>query len=120
MPTKLTNEIILAAIGGFESQKKQIDSQITGLRQMLNGGRTESVAEPEMPLRKRKKFSAAARRRMREAQQHRWAAVRGETKAAPTTTSPKRKRRLSAAGRKAIIAATKRRWALKRAETAKS
>lgn len=122
MPTKLTNEIILAAIDGFESQKKQIDSQITELRQMLNGGRTESVAEPEMPLRKRKKFSAAARHRMREAQQRRWAAVRGETKpSAPATTkSPARKRRLSAAGRKAIIAATKRRWALKRAETAKS
>ena len=122
MRTKLTNEIILAAIDGFESQKKQIDSQITELRLMLNGGRTESAAEPETPGRKRKRFSAAARRRMREAQQRRWAAVRGEIKpSAPTITkSPTRKRHLSAAGRKAIIAASKRRWALKRAETAKS
>jgi sRNA-binding protein len=116
MPTKLSNEVILAAIEGFQSQKNQIDSQIAGLRQLLNGNRTGSVAETT-PVHKRKKFSAAARRRMREAQQRRWAAVRGEeTKpSAPATKSPKPKRRLSAAGRAAIIAATKKRWALKRA-----
>jgi len=37
MPTKLSNEIITAAIEGFESQKAQIDAQIAELRQMLSG-----------------------------------------------------------------------------------
>ena len=116
MPTKLTHEVILAAIEGFQSQKKQIDTQIAELRQMLNGHRTESVAEPETPIRKRRKFSASARRRMREAQQRRWAVVKGTATTAPATKkSPKPKRHLSAAGRKAIVAATKKRWALKRA-----
>jgi len=121
MPTKLSNEVIIAAIKGFESQKEQVDTQIAELRQLQNGNRAESAATSQVRTRKRRKFSVAARRRMREAQQRRWAAVRGETAPAGSTaaTAPKRKRRLSAAGRKAIIAATKKRWALKRAEAAK-
>jgi hypothetical protein len=121
MPAKLSNEVILAAIEGFQSQKKQIDTQIAELRQMLNGQRPESATDTVTPVRKRRKFSAASRRKMREAQQRRWAAIRGEkTKpSAPSTKSPKLKRRLSAAGRAAIIAATKKRWALKRAGAAK-
>jgi hypothetical protein len=116
MPTKLSHEVLLAAIEGFEFQKTKIDSQIAELRQMLSG-HPVSAAGSEMPIRKRRKFSATARRRMREAQQRRWAAVRGETAplAPADTKSPVRKQHLSAAGRKAIIAATKRRWALKRA-----
>ena len=121
MPAKLSNEVLLAAIEGFESQKRQIDTRIADLRQMLNGRGTESVGEKETPTRKRRKFSVAARRPMREAQQRRWAAVRGETEPSKLAAAkvPARKRRLSAAGRKAIIAATKKRWALKRAEKAK-
>ena len=117
MPAKLSNEVIIAAIEGFQSQKKHIDTQIAELRQMQNGNRAESAATPQVLTRKRKKFSVAVRRRMREAQQRRWAAVKGEsaTAAPATKRSPKRKRHLSAAGRKAIIAATKKRWARKRA-----
>jgi hypothetical protein len=37
MPTKLSNEVMLAAIDGFESQKKRIDDKIAGLRAMLSG-----------------------------------------------------------------------------------
>jgi hypothetical protein len=96
MPRKLSNEVMLAAIDGFESQKKRIDDKIAGLRAMLSGDGSASVATTESPARKRRTVSAAARRRMREAQQRRWAAVRGD---------------LTEAGRQAIIAATKRRWA---------
>ena len=121
MPTKLSEEVILAAIEGFQSQKTKIDTQIAELREMLDGHRPESPAVPEGATRKRRKFSAAARRRMREAQQRRWASVRGATKpSAPAATkAPRRKRRLSEAGRQAIIAATKKRWALQWAGTAK-
>ena len=68
MPTKLTNEIIIAAITGFESQKTRIDLQIAELQAMLDGGtKPTPAATPEAPTRKRKKFSAAARKRMKEA-----------------------------------------------------
>jgi hypothetical protein len=41
---KLTPEIIIAAIAGFEAQKNHIDSQIAEIRQMLDGGSTEPAA----------------------------------------------------------------------------
>src|ERR1017187_8709102 len=122
MPTpKLNAEIIAAAIEGFESQKRRIDIQIGELRAMLSGGRTEVTATPEAPKRKRK-VSAAGRRRMAEGQKKRWAAIKAESltpesAAGPEPARPKRK--ISAAGRLAISKATKRRWALKRAEATK-
>jgi hypothetical protein len=122
MAMKLTPEIINAAIVGFEEQKRQIDARITELRAMLSGGSAESATEPEAPAGKRKKFSAQALLRMREAQQRRWAKVRGKSapSAAASPAAPKSKSRLSEAGRAAIIAATKKRWALKRGEAAKA
>ena len=118
MPTpKLTNEIIIAAITGFESQKTKIDAQIAELRAMLSGGPTETAATPEAPTGKRKKFSAAARKRMKEAQQRRWAKIRGKSEppAPATQEAPKAKRKLSKAGRANIVAALKKRWAAKKA-----
>jgi DNA-binding protein HU-beta len=123
MPTKLTPEIITAAIAGFETRKTKIDGQIAELRQALSGGSAESAAIPEAPTRKRKKFSAASRRKMALAQKARWAKIKGESGPTPPATTklakPKR-RKMSAAGRAAIIAATKKRWAQKRAEAAKT
>jgi len=123
MPTpKLNAEIIAAAIEGFESQKGRIDSQIGELRAMLSGGRTEGTATPKAPTRKRK-VSAAARRRMAEGQKKRWAAIKAESEKPKSAARPepgKPKRKISAAGRRAISEATKRRWALKRAEAAKA
>src|ERR1035437_9442228 len=122
MPSpKLTNEIIIAAITGFESQKRRIDGQIADLRAMLPGGTADTAATPEAPTRKRKKFSAAARKRMKEAQQRRWAKIRGESEqSAPATPEPaKPKRKLSKAGKAAIVAALKKRWAAKKAATSK-
>jgi hypothetical protein len=119
MPTqKLTAEIISAAIEGYETQKRRIDSQIAELRQLLSTDRAEASAPSRTPAAKRK-ISAAGRRRMAAAQQARWAKIRGQAErpsspAAPAPAKPKRK--LSAAGRKAIIEATKKRWALIRAQ----
>ena len=122
MPTpKLNAEIIAAAIEGFESQKRRIDAQIGELRAMLSGGRTEGPATLEVPTRKRK-VSAAARRRMAEGQKRRWAAIKAESEKPKSAARPepgKPKRKMSAAGRRAISEATKRRWALKRAEAEK-
>jgi hypothetical protein len=114
MPTNLTPQIINAAILGFESQKTRIDDQIAELRATLSGGAAQPAdATPEAPTIKRRKFSAAARRRMKEAQQLRWAKIRGESEPSTPVTpeAAKPKRKMSAAGRKAISDATKKRWA---------
>src|ERR1035437_5659303 len=118
MPTqKLTAEIIAAAILGFEQQKRHIDTKSAELRAMLPGGSTGTATTPEVSTLRRKKFSVAARRRMKEAQQRRWAKVRAEAvPSAPAKPGPsKPKRKLSKAGRAAIVAALKNRWAGKKA-----
>src|SRR5260370_31850398 len=88
MPTNLTPEIINAAIVGFEQQKLRIDTQIAELRAMLDGGSTKPApaAAPDPPTLNRRKFSAPARRPMKQAQQLRWAKIRGESESpAPST-----------------------------------
>jgi hypothetical protein len=131
MPTqKLTPDIITAAIEGLEGRKTRIDSQIAELRALLSGGPAETSADGATAdgatstqlsaPRKRKKFSAAARRRMKEAQQRRWSKIRGESEpTAPAAPEPpKAKRRISPEGMKRIIAATKKRWRLAKAAKA--
>ena len=117
MPQKLSHEIITAAIAGFEAQKKHIDAQIAELRNILTGERTTDAVPAEAPP-KRRKVSAASRRRMALGQKKRWAAVKGQSNSQATVERPRR--RISEAGMKRIIAANKKRWALKRAEAAKA
>ena len=106
---KLTTEIITAAVEGFEQQKLRIDAQIAELRQMLTGTPTATAAAPEGPKGKRR-MSAAARKRIGDAQRQRWAESKKKSSpVAPAAAKPKRK--LSAAGKKAISEATKKRWA---------
>jgi hypothetical protein len=125
MSPKLSPEIITAAIDGFEAQKTRIDAQIAELRAFLSGGPTKpAAAETTKPLpRGKRKFSPDAIRRMREAQQRRWAKVRGKSEAPAPVTAPapgKAKHKLSAAGRAAIVAALKRRWAEKKGAAKKA
>src|SRR5436305_15337222 len=103
MPT-LSNEIINAAIYGFEEQRRKLDQQMAGLRAMLPGART-TTSETAAP---RRKMSAATRTAMAEGQRKRWAAAKGAAPEAPKTTK-KPKRKLSAEGRAAIVAALKKR-----------
>src|SRR2546422_10787948 len=98
MPQKLTPEIMIAAIAGFEAQKNHIDSQIAEVRSMLDGGRTQSAVTPSETGRssKRKRFSLASRRKMAAAQKARWAAIK-KTSEPPQATKPRKKRKMSAA-----------------------
>jgi hypothetical protein len=116
----LTAEIIAAAIEGYEFQKTRIDGKIVELRAMLDGGAATPAATPEASQRRPKKFSAAARLRMKEAQHRRWTKIRGESEppAPATPEAPKPKRRIGKAGMARIIAATKERWARVRAAKA--
>jgi hypothetical protein len=111
MPTRLTNEIIAAAILGFEEQKRHIDIQIVELRAALSGSNTAPTATPEGPKGKRRKMSAAARKRIGDAQRKRWAESKGQSESPSETFAAKAKRKMSAAGRKAISEATRKRWA---------
>jgi len=120
MPTKLTPEIISAAILGFEEQKRHIDANIAELRAIQSGGSAESTVKPEPTKHKRRKMSAAGRARIAAAQRKRWAESRAASEPSTPEVTPKPKRKLSEAGREAIVAATKKRWALKRAEAAKT
>jgi len=123
MPThKLTPEIINAAVEGFEQQKRRIDVQIAELRQMLTGTPTATAATPESPKGKRRKMSAAARKRIGDAQRKRWAESKKESvPSSPVAPeAPKPKRKLSAAGKAAIVAALKKRWAAKLAAAEKA
>jgi len=122
MPTKLSNDVIIAAIEGFEAQKKRIDAQIAELRQLKAGGSSEPIPTTK-PARKRRKMSAAGRKRIAEAQRKRWAAAKKESGTAAKTAkhvAKRAKRKLSAEGRKRISEATKKRWALVRATAAKA
>ena len=112
--SKLTPEIITAAIAGFEQQKVRIDSQIAELRAMLPGASAETVAS-EGRTRRRRGLSAAARKRIADAQKARWAKLRGGsgTTAAP---APKAKRKLSAAARARLAANLKKARAAKAAK----
>src|SRR4051794_38646914 len=117
---QLTQEIVEAAIEGFEARKQHIDSQIAELRAMLTGGNgtpSEAAARPEEEpsvRRKKRRISAAGRAAIAEAQRKRWAAKKAGTQTAGQSAR-KAKRKMSAAGRKAISEATKKRWAAKRA-----
>src|ERR1035438_5583286 len=116
---KLTPEIITAAIDGFEAQKTRIDTQITELRALLSGaGPIETAATSEPATPKRRKMSAAARKRIGDAQRKRWAKSKKAAEPSAPEAPPKPKRKLSAAGKAAIVAATKRRWEAVRAAKA--
>ena len=117
MPTNLTPEITNAAIVGFEQQKLRIDTKIAELRAMLPGGPAEpTAAAPGRPTRKRR-VSAAARRKMALAQKARWSKVRGESEPTQATAPPtKPKRKLSAAAKANLVANLKKARAAKAAK----
>jgi len=121
MPTpKLTTEIISAAIEGFESKKRRIDEQIAELRAMLSGGPAETATTtPEATPGKRKKFSAASRRKMALAQKARWAKIKGESEApapAPAQALRQARRKLSPAAKAKLVANLKKARAAKAAK----
>jgi len=97
---KLTDDILAAALEGFEAQKTRIETKIAEIRGLLGG--TAVSSDTEKPKRK---VSASARRRMARAQKLRWKKVK------QTTETAKPKRHMSAGARKRIATAQKKRWA---------
>ena len=117
----LTPEIFAAALQGLEAQRARLDARIAEVRLMLDSRTQEPAAAAKTPRPKRK-LSAAALKRIVEAQKKRWAEFHRK-KAAAAAKAPRLKRRMSAAARKRIVEANRKRWAeyrRKQAEAAKS
>src|SRR5258708_15072054 len=97
---KLTDDLLNAAVLGFEQQKIQIDAKISEIKLLLNGS-TEATGTSET-AKPRKKRSAAVRRRMQIAQQLRWQKIKEAAAPQEGKAAKPKKRKMSAAGRKAI------------------
>ena len=89
-----------------------IKDKIESLQKKLAGllGSTDDAAAP----RKRRKMSAAGRRKIAAAQKARWAKVAGRKSAMKPVKKVRRK--MSAAGRAKIATAAKARWAKAKAQ----
>jgi hypothetical protein len=98
---KLSDDILAAALEGFEAQKKRVEAQIAEIRERLGGAAASS--ETGKPKRK---VSASARRRMARAQKLRWKKAKQASEGAA-----KPKRQMSAGAKKRIATAQKKRWA---------
>ena len=127
---KLTPEILSAALKGLEAQRDRVASQIAEVRRLLGGAHAPASSAAEAPTRKpRRKMSAAARKRITEAQRKRWEAFRKTSEPVPAPArkqiaktakaAPTQKRTMSAAGRKRIAEAARKRWAEFRKAAAK-
>ena len=102
---KLSDDILAAALEGFEAQKTRIETKIAEIRGLLGGTAVSSdTAKPK------RKVSASARRRMARAQKLRWKKIKQTSETSQEATA-KPKRHMSAGARKRIAAAQKKRWA---------
>jgi hypothetical protein len=115
---KLTRDILLAALAGFQLDKQRIDAQIAEVQALLNGGATRettlrgtvpSISEAAHKKGTRKR-SAAVRKRMAEAQRLRWLKIKGQTEPEPTSSEPATPE-ASSGKRKKFSAAARRRMA---------
>jgi hypothetical protein len=104
----------MAAIEGFEAQKKNIDARIADLRQMLFSGSVETGAAAETAKRGRRKIGAAVRARIAESQPKQLAVSLTASQPSPLKTELKLKRTFLAAGE--FVAGPKKSWKLKSAE----
>jgi L,D-peptidoglycan transpeptidase YkuD (ErfK/YbiS/YcfS/YnhG family) len=79
---KITRDILLAALAGFQLERQRIDAQIAEVEAMLDGpSKAPAVISDAAPQKRKGKRSLAVRRRMAEAQKARWAKVKGESEA---------------------------------------
>jgi hypothetical protein len=110
----LSDDVLAAALVGYQAELSKIDSKMAELRAQLRG----SAVAPNGASHAGSKhggMSAAGKRRIAEAQRKRWAAL----KAAKAEPAMPKKRKLSAAGRAAIVKAVKARWATSQAKAGK-
>lgn len=101
--SRLTAEILSAAIDGYEAQKSRIDAKIAELRAMLPDGSPESAATPAQPAKRKRRLSAAGRRAIADAARRRWAQARAEAAKAATAKKATRARKKTAVKKAAPV-----------------
>jgi hypothetical protein len=109
IPTTVTNITPQQLRKAADLQEKILELQ-DELNEILGGEVPTSAQATEAP-RKKYKFSAASRAKMRSAQKARWAKIKGT--APSEEPAPKKKRKLSAEGLANIRAGVAKRWAAK-------
>ena len=106
----------------LRSEHKQAQTAVEKLQQAisviegLNGNSAGTTANGARPKRT---MSAAARRRIAQAQKARWAKAKKQSPNTNVKSISSGPRRISAAGRKRLAAAARARWARVRAQQAK-
>jgi hypothetical protein len=112
-------EILEAALVGLQSELGRVNTAMADIAARLGQRRRGRPASTDgaQPAPRRRRISAAARKRIGDATRKRWAAYRA-AKAGQQAPAAKPKRKMSRAGRARIIAATKAHWARVRKEKA--
>jgi hypothetical protein len=115
-PQKLNPTVLEAALAGLQAQRGRVVEHIAEVKRLLDHGGRQAVATPVASTArpKRPRLSAAARKRIAEAQRKRWEAIRkasGKVPAEQKAAAPRSKRKMSAAARKRIGDAARKRWA---------
>ena len=90
-----------------QSQVEKLDQAISVIESLNGSGASHKTSQSVRVV------SAASRRKMAQAQQARWAKIRGESKPTqtPTAATAPAKRTISAAGKKRIAIVQRARWA---------
>jgi len=80
-PRAIDPALLQAALEGLEHQKQEVDKKIAAVRSLLVVPRRGRRAAPAAPKKPRRKLSAAARKRISEAQKQRWALLKAKAAA---------------------------------------
>ena len=108
-PPFIDATVLRMALVGYEQEKTRIEAQIADIHSRL-GTANPSFTETAGTAPKKRRLSAAARKRISAATTARWLKYRKQ-KAEAQKPPEKPKRKLSAAGLRAIREATAKRWA---------
>jgi len=76
MRLRQDTSLLSAALIGYQQKRAEIDKAIADLTVRLDGKHSATADTNSNPVRQRKPFSAAARKRMAAAQKKRWAIYR--------------------------------------------
>ena len=103
--------LLRAALIGYQQQMAEIETAMANIRSELAGSGHHTSPIVEGGPRKRRKFSAAARKKMAASQRLRWSKIK---QAAQPSQPAEPKRTNSASARQRIAAAQRKRWAEKK------
>ena len=121
MSTIANNDLLAAALVGYQAQLAEVEGKVAEIRAQLGGRRIPASTDGSSASKPKRNMSAAGKARIIAALKKRWAAFHKEHGTdAPAKKSRGGKRKMTAAGRKAIAEATRKRWAAYRAAKAKA